>query len=396
MLLRIKLTATVLMAACFVSACGGGSGGGSSTPTLQPTVVPSVEPTIEPTFEPTEPTPESTPEPTPAPEVSSLHSLADFPIGVAVAAGNDPKSLLSSSERQVIVTTHFNLLSAENIMKPQYMHPAENRYFWDEADALLAFAQANGLQLHGHTLVWHSQIASWMQEYSGSRAEWTAMMENHINAIVQHFEGDIVSWDVVNEAFNDSDGSYRESVWYTNIGEGYLAKAFIAARAADANVDLYYNDYNLSHNGAKLDGAMTMVDSFIANSTPIDGIGFQMHISLGYPTITQIQAAFAKVVARDLKVKITELDITVNGSEQLTTLTPAAALAQRERYRAVVKAYRDVVPAELRGGITVWGITDTDSWLPGFHNRDEWGLLFNGDYSPKQALQGFAEGLTGE
>ena len=56
--------------------------------------------------------------------------------------------------------------------------------------------------------------------------------------------------------------------------------------------------------------------------------------------------------------------------------------------------YRETVPRELQGGITVWGITDGDSWIPGFRNRVDWPLLFNADFTAKPALHGLAAGLT--
>jgi endo-1,4-beta-xylanase len=50
----------------------------------------------------------------------------------------------------------------------------------------------------------------------------------------------------------------------------------------------------------------------------------------------------------------------------------------------------------LRGGITLWGITDGDSWIPGFKKRPDWPLLFDARFQPKPALQGMIEGLTGD
>jgi Beta-1,4-xylanase len=383
-----------------LSACGGGSGD-NSVPvfTPQPTAEPSPtpEPAATPAPTPTpEPTAEPTPEPTPEITVTSLSELADFPIGVAVAAGGAGNSIITSTGRQAIVSAHFDQVTAENIMKPAYMHPAESTYSYGQADELVNYAAANGLAVHGHTLVWHSQIASWMTNYSGTPAQWQTMMESHITNIVGHFADDdvVVSWDVVNEAISDSNGALRESVWYENLGEDYLAMAYTAARAADDDALLFYNDYNLSGNGTKLTGALAMVQNLLDDDVPIDGIGFQMHVSSGWPTNSDIRGAFQRVVDMGLRVKITELDVTVNDNENLTELTLEAEIAQAARYQQIVEAYRDVVPAHLRGGVSVWGITDGDSWLPNFKGRDEWGLLFNDNFSPKQALQGVADGLS--
>lgn len=375
-----------LLAAVTLSACGG-SGGGNGRLTL--------------------PAP-----PPPPPGVSNLYALApmNLPIGVAVPAGGAANSVISSADRQTVVDNHFSQLTAENIMKPSYLHPAQNVYFFDDADELVSYAASQGKTVHGHVLIWHNQVPAWMNTFApGDAAAWTNMMVDHITQVAAHFTGGGVvgSWDVVNEAFADSDGDMdglydlRDTIWLDNIGPGYLATAFRSAATAAPDADLYYNDYNIAGVPAKLNAVLDLVDGFRndPNPVPIDGIGFQMHISLSWPDISQIRDSFALAAATGLKVKISELDITVNtdGSGNpmsATSLTDALATLQEDRYKAVVAAYLAEVPAAQRGGISVWGIADVDSWRRSF-NALEWPLLFDDNFQPKPALQGFADGLTG-
>ena len=89
-------------------------------------------------------------------ELDSLKGLKDyykdfFPIGVAVAPGS------VEGEQSTLILKHFNSLTTENVLKPGPIHPEENRYFWDNADKIVNFAQANGLKVRGHTLCWHNQ-----------------------------------------------------------------------------------------------------------------------------------------------------------------------------------------------------------------------------------------------
>ena len=382
MKLRIPILAVLLS----LAACGGSGGGGR--------------------FEPPPPPP-------PAVDVPNLYVLApgNMPIGVAVPAGGAANSVLTSPERQTIVDAHFSQITAENIMKPSFLHPDVNTYFFDDADALIDYAESQGKSMHGHVLIWHQQLPGWMPAFSGNATEWTNMMDGHIDTIVRHFAmrnpGVVVSWDVVNEAFDDVDADMnglndlRDTIWLQQIGPGYIAEAFRTARAADFNADLYYNDYNLAGVPEKLAAVLDLVDQFAndPNPVPIDGIGFQMHVSLEWPAIADVQAAFAAVAATGLKVKITELDVTVNtdgagNPGPLTELTDAVAADQQQRYQDIVSAYLAAVPAAQRGGITVWGISDADSWRRA-NNAFEWPLLFDDQFQPKLALQGFADGLTG-
>lgn len=289
-------------------------------------------------------------------------------------------------------------------MKMSYLHPSENTYYWEQADAMVDWAETNGLSVHGHTLIWHSdyQVPAWMKAYDG---DWQTMLNTHVTEIVSHFKGDVVSWDVVNEAFEDS--GYRNSIFYQKLGAAYIENAFVAARAADAEVDLYYNDYSLVDNGAKFGHVIDMAEDFLDRGIPISGIGFQMHIQVDWPRMDDIRATFKAVVDLGLKVKISELDIPVNNPyasspfPQFTTFTTEAAELQKQRYKAVVQAYLDEVPEAQRGGITVWGLIDQESWLLNFDNRqgtDDWPLLFSGPdqgpYQAKPAFYGIEEALS--
>ncbi|MGL1957697.1 MAG: endo-1,4-beta-xylanase [Colwellia sp.] len=329
-----------------------------------------------------------------------LKNIVDFPIGVAVPADPYPHSLLKSSDRQAIVNKHFDSLTAENIMKMMFLQPEPKKFTFKHADALLDYAEQNEMIVHGHALVWHTQSPKWMNEFSGTKADFKSILSEHVSTVAKHFSGKLASWDVVNEAFLDEGSAqqpnkYRDTIWYNNIGAEYIEMAFHLARAADENVDLYYNDYNISNNSSKLDRVIAMLDDFKTRGVPIDGIGFQVHINTDTPSIENIKASFEKVVKRGVKVRISELDISVNQSEQYVKLTADISQVQRQRYAEVVNAYIETVPAHLRGGITVWGITDKDSWIPGFKKRADWALLFNDDFTEKPALQGMAEGLAG-
>ena len=334
---------------------------------------------------------------------SSLKKLAGFRIGVAESAGSETNSIFRNDGGidRTLIQQHFSQLTAGNIMKMSYLHPSENTYTFEHADQLVNYALENNITIHGHTLVWHSdyQIPTWMKNYTG---DYATMLQEHVQTIATYYAGRVVSWDVVNEAFADDGDSnaingYRNSLWYQKLGPDYIEQAFVAADAADPTADLYYNDYNMEGGQQKFDYVLAMIDDFKARDIPIDGVGFQMHINIEWPSESQIKNAFQQVVNRGLKVKVTELDIPVNtyaNPDKYQTFTGEAAERQKDKYREVVAAYIDVVPPELRGGITVWGLYDSDSWLIDLHGRPDWPLLFNDLRQGKPALEGFAEGLS--
>src|SRR5690554_1314460 len=161
--------------------------------------------------------------------IASLHTLADFPVGVSVSAGTEPQSLLANTAngaaQRNVVETHFSQLTAGNIMKMSYMHPVEGNYTFEQADALVNYANDKGLSMHGHALVWHSdyQVPGWMKTYPGDAEDFRTMLAEHSTTITKHFAGRVESWDVVNEAFNE-DGTYRngDSLFYQRLNETYI------------------------------------------------------------------------------------------------------------------------------------------------------------------------------
>lgn len=348
--------------------------------------------------------------------VDSLREHASFPIGAAVSNTDSPTyNVLTNTSEQAVVEKHFDQMTAGNIMKMSYLQPTQGNFSFTNADAFVDYAKSKNIDVHGHALLWHAdyQVPGFMKNWSGSAADFITAIETHVTTIVDHYEakGGVVSWDVVNEALNDnSPSNFRtDSALYTKSGNSavYIEKAFQAARAANPNVTLYYNDYNIDQNNAKTTKLVEMLTDFQARSIPIDGVGFQMHVFVDYPTIEDIRASMQKVAAKGLKVKITELDVAVNNpynpgwpGNKVTTFNDTVALAQKKRYCEIVKAYLDTVPVPQRGGITVWGTTDANTWLTtatAAYNNEAiaWPLLFDNNYNDKPALRGFADGLQG-
>lgn len=344
-----------------------------------------------------------------------LKDLADFPIGVAVEL-DGTASLFSSTKQQEVVAHHFDQLTAGNHMKMSYLQSSQGNFHYTQADRMVEWAEENGLSIHGHALVWHSdyQVPQFMKNFNGTSEQFLTLVDTHARTVATHFAGKVDSWDVVNEAFLD-DGQYRNtgnegSIFYQKAGgKAFIAKAFRAAREADSVADLYYNDYSTEQNGPKLNAVIQMVNELMADGVPIDGIGFQMHVMLDWPSTANIKASFEKAAATGLKVKITELDVPINNPYNGTysfengvyekTFTSALAQKQKARYCNIVKAYLEAVPANQRGGITIWGVADDQSWLisqlfKGKH--DDWPLLFNKDYEEKPALLGVADALQGK
>ena len=119
-----------------------------------------------------------------------------------------------------ILGSEFAQLEPENEMKFARVHPEPDRYDFRSADRLVSLAGAHGMLVRGHTLVWHRQVPPWVSAGNFSPAELSAILEDHITTVMQHYASRVYAWDVVNEAFNDN-RTMRNTIWYDQPGTGY-------------------------------------------------------------------------------------------------------------------------------------------------------------------------------
>lgn len=303
--------------------------------------------------------------------------------------GNAAGSKFGTAAYNALFLKEFSMLTPENALKMDAVHPARATFNYTTPDAMLAFTVANGMKMRGHTLVWHSQVPAWLTNGGFSADTLLKVMTDHITTIMTHYKGQIYAWDVVNEALNDN-GSQRASVWSNTLGPTYIEQAFKLARAADPAALLFYNDYSLEFSGAKQDAAYAMIQDFKARGVPIDGIGFQSHFQVnadgtGVPSQSSLVALFTKFAALGVKIHLTELDIRVR-----TSATAAELTAQTQGYTDVVSACRSVPACEA---VIVWGLDDGDSWIPNSFSGYGSATLFDASLSKKATYTAFKNAL---
>jgi endo-1,4-beta-xylanase len=272
-------------------------------------------------------------------------------------------------------------------MKWAEVEPTRGTYTWEKADKVVAFARANRQLVRGHTLVWHSQLPAWLSTdgYTTtlSHEELRALLKKHIRDEVRHFRGDIWQWDVVNEAFDDN-GQPRQTIWYQAWGGlGYIADAFRWAHQADPKALLFYNDYNLEFTGPKSNAVYAFVQTLQSQGVPIDGVGFQGHLSTqyGYPDLQVNLQRFADL---GLKVALTEVDVrTLTRSDAVNVpVNPLAPYAQESYWSRTLQA---CLAVRACISFTPWGFGDAYSWVPAtFRNPQEGAaLLYDEQLNPK-------------
>ncbi|KAA8904964.1 glycosyl hydrolase family 10 protein [Sphaerosporella brunnea] len=298
-----------------------------------------------------------------------------------IGSAADPNTF-NESTCKTILTSDFGCVTPENSMKWDATEPSKGSFNFGNADVLVNFATSNGRLIRGHTLVWHSQLPSWVSSITDKNT-LTSVIQNHINTVVGRYKGKIYAWDVVNEVLDDS-GNFRNSVFYKLLGEQFIDLAFKTARAADPNVKLYINDYNLDGPGTKIDNLIALVKRLQSRGVPIDGIGSQSHLILGQ--VGGVQTQLQRLAATGLDVAITELDIRIPKD-----VTSAKLSQQQSDYNTVFKACLNVPKCV---GITMWGVSDKNSWVDSTFPSYDAPLLWDDYYNRKSAYTGADAALS--
>ncbi|MFC4601691.1 endo-1,4-beta-xylanase [Cohnella hongkongensis] len=314
----------------------------------------------------------------------------DFLIGNAISAED------LEGVRLKLLSLHHGVATAA--MKPDALQPEKGSFTFAAADAMVDRVLAEGMQMHGHVLVWHQQSPPWMNTADGSplgRDEALDNMRTHIRTVLEHFGDRVISWDVVNEAINDNppdpsdwQASLRQTPWHRAIGPDYVEQAFLAAREVldehpEWDVKLYYNDYN-EDNQNKAQAIYHMVKDIndrYALAHPgkrlIDGIGMQGHYNVN-TNPENVKLSLEKFISLGVEISITELDIQAGSNYELPE---RLANAQGYLYARLFDLFRTYAAQIER--VTFWGLDDNTSWRASSNP-----LLFDKNLQAKPAYYG--------
>ncbi len=281
----------------------------------------------------------------------------------------------------------------------------------------MEIANEYGLQMRGHTLMWHQQTSArfFVEDYSSSSTDvvstsvMDARIKFYVETVMKHVmdkeveltgeAGTIVyAWDVTNEYVHRSNSS-TSTTWTDVYGDMGLEPTYVKLAYETAynmlkdygvedDVTLFYNDYN-EYDCA--DDIISLIE-YINDGEEANicgGIGMQSHITISYPSITKYGEALDKFLATGLEVQVTELDIGIESGQTESD--------QADRYKDIFSLLiskqknRDttVSPKGITG-VTIWGLYDTLSWRSSYNP-----LLFGSSISdPKEAFYSVIEAAT--
>jgi len=367
-------------------------------------------------------------------QAEGLNQLAQ-PHGMLMGAALS-YSQLRKADYLALLQKHFGSITATNEMKAYSLlderasraaedgMPVMN---YKQADAMVGWAQKNGLKVRGHVLVWDAYMCDWFFREGYSKTKDYAdpetickRTEYYITQVITHFEekfpGVVYCWDVVNEAVGDGLTEYLPgdsrhlrtvrnggvNLFQKHMGNDYVERSFLYARnaveALGADIKLYYNDYNayFADKAAAIQNLVKSVNSYAkdenGNSRKLmDGVGMQGYIG-GYGTqsgclvdshIMMIKNAILGYRALGMDVQITEMAV--------RNFEPEQADKHAQYYAKLFEMFKSLNTDEGNplNAVSIWGLLDNPSDKKGsytYNLNSPYGGLFDEKLNEKDAL----------
>lgn len=358
---RLRLTGALLVTAVAMVAVGASVAPVGSPAVAQPASMPEAS-ICDPQF----------------PDTCTLADLGAM-LGIRIGSTAEPDEVGPGPYADTL-RREFSSLTPENAMKWYSTNPAQGVYDFGPADAVVDFAVDADLEIRGHTIVWaqDTYTPAWVLALA-TGDQLAAVLAENVATVVPRYADVVDRWDVVNEPLATTGTDLSDSVFHRLLPADWMASLFSVTRALDPDAELWINEYGTDWVPGKHEALVALVTDLVASGAPIDGVGLQVH----RPTVSGPDVAVLAEQMRDftslgLEVAVTELDVPIPPGDD------AALVAQAEAYRRVVEACLEV---EGCTEITVWGVTDADTWLDGLgvFPTPTRPLLFDGDFSPKPA-----------
>lgn len=367
------------------------------------------------------------------------------------ASNYGPNVVPGENSRAAMTLKHFNAVTPENNMKPQSLWgagidnitPSFLTNLTSGVNNDLRAANAAGIKVTGHVLVWHNQSGTWpaanvLMPDGRWETPWDFMtarsnLEYYVSTVAGHFDQEpfrLYAWDVVNEAFKDNPDNpadwrnalrtgynpeERPARWATAYSKGgkswdYMYDAYFHARQ-NSTARLVYNDFNDNERESKANAIAAMVKEFNeryaaesaagtgrilrdANGNPrplIEAIGTQGHLNMRL-NLDAFERTIRTYLDIGVDVDLTELDVApllgLDKNERIQDGPEMQDIFMEQgvyyaRMLNMLKEYA-VGPAgrhpEYKGGV------HRVSWWgltdPGYHRN---GYLWSGIGQPKEA-----------
>jgi endo-1,4-beta-xylanase len=266
----------------------------------------------------------------------------EFWFGTAISTGmfSDGADPAVREQYQRTLKENFNSAVHENALKWYSTCRHANKPSYADADRILDWCEANGIQMRGHCIFWAVDqfVQDWIKKVDD--AALRAALERRAREVTARYRGRISEYDVNNEMVH---GHYYEQ----RLGKDIRVQMFKWAHEADPQARLFVNDYNIL-SGVDLDTYERHVEELLSAGAPVGGIGCQGHE--GYMDAETTRNALDRLARFGLPIRVTEFD--TNKAQE------------PEKARLLTEIYATCFAHPAVDGILMWGFYEGAHWRP--------------------------------
>ena len=169
-----------------------------------------------------------------------------------------------------IFPSHFNAGVPEADFKWDVMERQKGQVNYTVVDAMLAWADKEGIPLRGHCIFWGvpNHVQPWLKEMSDD--DFKATVAERGRTIGARYRGRFAEYDLNNEMMH---ADYYEQ----RFGIEFIRQMALWVKEGDPDARLCVNDYDIT-TGNRLDDYVKHIRGLLDAGVPISGIGVQGHL----------------------------------------------------------------------------------------------------------------------
>jgi endo-1,4-beta-xylanase len=255
------------------------------------------------------------------------------------------------------------------------------RWFNEE----LATARRLGMKVQVAPILWGTNTSGTPSWLPGSETELRKVLERRVQQTISRYRGRVRDWEVANEHL-----AKERDLFAARLGDGYIASAFMSARAADPSARLLINEYGVFGSVAEFnynrEKYVNLVRRLTSVGVPIDVVGIQAHARGEWYAPANVAEQLHVYAALGKPIQITEFSVQTREYDDRVTPKPIYGTYRSGTWDDTKQAefYREFYTVAFGEpaveAIVTWGLDDERAWLPGIGLIDA-----NGD--PKDAFK---------
>lgn len=173
----------------------------------------------------------------------------------------------------------------------------------------LAWADERGIKARGHTLIWPTwqYMPKDLRNHQNNPAYLRRNAREWIINTLTGLKGRYVDWDVINEPNKSRD-------LMNILGDDVMKEWLILAKNTDSNAKAFVNEIGVIENrvfaSPAYNNLVRLIQSWMSNNVPIEGVGMQGHFDEGNLTDPEVLLKiFDGLATYNLDLQITEYDL---------------------------------------------------------------------------------------